>query len=114
MAIEKFHAPGCAGGDCKCPWRLDYRPEGMAGHVSGSNSRRRRRRRNTLTETRHKASLGEYIAPAKVPTFKSAAELWYASKLDRRPAHVADLRSRLDKHILPRLGEFKLDRMVVL
>jgi integrase len=48
-----------------------------------------------------------------VPTFGVAAERWFESKTDRRPSHVADLRSRLDKHILPRLGAKRLDRITV-
>jgi integrase len=35
------------------------------------------------------------------------------SKTDRRPSHVADLRARLDKHILPAFGTHKLDRITV-
>ena len=79
----------------RCPWRLDYRPEGSRGQRCGSNFRPRKQQRSTYEPGTR--SRGEYIAPAKVPTFKAAAELWYASKLDRRPAHVADLRSRLDR-----------------
>jgi integrase len=49
----------------------------------------------------------------RVPTFKDAAELWFSSKTDRRASHVADLRARLDKHILPRVGALRLDRITV-
>jgi integrase len=56
---------------------------------------------------------GEYIDPAKVPTFAVAAETWFKSKADRRPSHVSDLRSRLDRHILPRIGGERLDRINV-
>jgi hypothetical protein len=65
------------------------------------------------TETAHRAARGEYVEPAKVPTFAVAAERWFASKTDRRPSHVADLRSRLDKHLLPRFGAERLDRITV-
>jgi hypothetical protein len=50
---------------------------------------------------------------AKIPLFKDAAELWFRSKTDRRPSCVADLRSRLDHHILPRIGTLRLDRVTV-
>jgi integrase len=48
-----------------------------------------------------------------VPTFVALAEDWYQSKTDRRPSHLSDLRARLDKHILPLLGAYKLDRITV-
>jgi hypothetical protein len=60
-----------------------------------------------------KASRGEYVEPAKIPTFAELAEDWYQSKTDRRPSHVSDLRTRLDKHILPIFGTYKLDRITV-
>jgi integrase len=66
-----------------------------------------------LTETAHRAAQGEYVEPAKVPTFAEVAEDWYLSKTDRRPSHVFDLRTRLDKHILPVFGTHKLDRISV-
>jgi integrase len=66
-----------------------------------------------LAETSAKVSRGEYLDHSNVPTFQIAAELWFASKTDRRPSHVADLRSRLDKHILPRIGALRLDRVTV-
>ncbi|HVN90884.1 MAG TPA: tyrosine-type recombinase/integrase [Candidatus Binataceae bacterium] len=66
-----------------------------------------------MAETSAKVSRGEYLDHSKVPTFQEAAELWFASKTDRRPSHVADLRSRLDKHILPRVGSLRLDRITV-
>jgi integrase-like protein len=66
-----------------------------------------------LTETAHRAAQGEYVEPAKVPTFAEVAEDWYRSKTNRRPSHVFDLRTRLDKHILPIFGTHKLDRISV-
>jgi integrase len=65
------------------------------------------------TDTLHKASRGEYLEPAKVPIFGEVAEDWFRSKSDRRPSHVCDLRTRLDKHILPIFGKEKLDRITV-
>jgi integrase len=48
-----------------------------------------------------------------VPTFGDIAEEWFKSKLDRRPFHVFDLRTRLDKQILPAFEKEKLDRITV-
>src|SRR5258708_37242143 len=40
-------------------------------------------------------------------------EEWFKSKLDRRPSHVFDLRTRLDKQILPVFEKEKRDRITV-
>ncbi len=66
-----------------------------------------------LAETSAKASRGEHLDHAKIPTFKNAGEPWFKSKTDRRVSHIADLRGRLDKHILPRIGALRLDRITV-
>jgi len=66
-----------------------------------------------LAQTTEKAARGDYVEPARVPTFGEIAEEWFQSKIDRRPSHVVDLRSRLNRHILPTFGRHKLDRITV-
>lgn len=66
-----------------------------------------------LSETAMQAARGEYLEPTKVPTFEDVAERWFQTKVQRRPSHVCDLRQRLDKHILPRFGKIRLDRISV-
>jgi integrase len=112
-AIKKFHVSSCTGGTCECLWALDYRPLGMHGARRRVRFRTRKQAERFLTETAHRAAQGEYVEPAKVPTFAEVAEEWYLSKIDRRPSHVFDLRTRLDKHILPIFGTYKLDRITV-
>ena len=75
--------------------------------------RTRKQAERYLAETTERAARGEYIAPAKIPTFAEVAEDWFSSKSDRRPSHVSDLRTRLDKHILPIFGSHRLDRITV-
>jgi integrase len=111
--VAKHHDPNCAGGDCNCPYRLDYRPQGLAGPRKRVEFRTKKAAEKYLNETATKASRGQYLDPVKIPTFATAAEAWFASKTDRRPSCVADLRSRLDKHILPRFGTQRLDRVTV-
>jgi integrase len=114
VAIRKFHRPGCPREkSCECPWRLIYRPLGMAGPLKRLNFPTKKLAEKYQAETSVKASRGEYVDPRNVPTFKEAAEVWFSSKLDRRPSHVADLRSRLDKHLLPRFGTQRIDRITV-
>jgi integrase len=111
--IKKHHNPVCTGGNCDCPYRLDYRPLGLRGPRKRLFFPTKKAAEKHLAETSTKVSRGEYLDSTKVPTFVDAAQRWYTSKTDRRPAYVADLRSRLDKHILPRIGETRLDRITV-
>jgi integrase len=85
----------------------------MTGARRRVRFRTRKQAERFLTETAHKAAQGEYVEPAKIPTFAEVAEDWFQSKTDRRPSHVSDLRARLDKHILPIFGKHKLDRISV-
>jgi hypothetical protein len=86
---------------------------GLRGPRRRVRFRTRKQAERFLAETTQRAVHGEYVEPAKIPTFAVAAERWFASKTDRRPSHVADLRSRLDKHLLPLLGAERLDRITV-
>ena len=102
-SIKKFHLSGCSGGNCECLWVLDYRPLGLQRPAAPPALQDPKEAERFLTETAHKASRGEYVEPAKIPTFAEVAEDWFRSKRDRRPSHVSDLRARLDKHLIPRL-----------
>jgi hypothetical protein len=114
VSIKKFHSAGCPkDATCDCPWRLDYRPLGVRGPCKRIEFPTKKQAERYLIETKHKVSRGTYVDPVKVPTLKEAAERWFAGKTDRRPSHVRDLRIRLDKHILPRLGSERLDRITV-
>jgi hypothetical protein len=112
-SVKKLHVRNCRGSDCDCLWVLDYRPLGLHGPRRRVRFYTRKQAERFLIETSHKVTRGEYVDPAKVPSFAVAAEAWFASKTDRRPSHVADIRSRLDKHILPRLGAKRLDHINV-
>ena len=108
-SIKKFHVASCSGSDCQCLWALDYRPLGMQGQRRRVRFRTRKQAERFLAETAHQAAHGQYVEPAKVPTFAEAAEEWFRSKTDRRPSHVSDLRTRLDKHLIPLFGKRRLD-----
>ncbi len=111
--IKKFHLPGCSGSECQCLWVLDYRPLGLHGSRRRVRFKTRKQAERFLTETAHKAARGEYVDPAKIPTFAEVAEDWFRSKMDRRPSHVSDLRARLDKHLIPLFGRRRLDTIRV-
>jgi integrase len=111
--IAKFHLRSCKGGDCGCLWALDYRPMGMYGPRRRVRFPTKKAAERFLAETGLQAARGEYVEPAKVPTFAEVAEEWLHSKSDRRPSHVLDLRTRLDRHLLPVFGPQKMDRIAV-
>lgn len=113
MAIKRAHRSNCPGGDCRCFWLLDYRPEGVRGPRRQLQFATKKAAERHRDDTRVRVRRGEYVNPASIPTFTVAAELWFLSKTDRRASHVADLRSRLDRHLLPRLGALRLDRISV-
>jgi hypothetical protein len=112
-SIEKFHVASCTGKDCSCLWVFDYRPLGLFGPRRRVRFKTRKQAEQFQTDTLQRASRGDYIEPAKVPTFGDIAEEWFKSKLVRRPSHVFDLRTRLDKQILPVFEKEELDRITV-
>jgi len=66
-----------------------------------------------LAETAHRAARGEYVDPAKVPTFRQAAEEFLRSKCSRHPATLNGYRVQVNSHLVPALGDLKLDQIAV-
>jgi hypothetical protein len=73
-SIKKFHVASCTGKDCSCLWVLDYRPLGLFGPRRRVRFKTRKQAELFQTDTLQKASRGDYIEPAKVPTFGDIAE----------------------------------------
>src|ERR1019366_1662112 len=113
MSIEKFHVARCSGSNCECLWELDYRPLGMYGRRRRVRFKTRKQAELFLADTTQKVVRGEYIESIKIPKFSEIAEDWFQGKIDRRPSHVSDLRTRLDKHLVPIFGSQRLDRITV-
>src|SRR5271170_1227919 len=112
-SIKKLHGADCPGGICGCPYRLDYRPLGLRGPRKRLFFATKKAAEKHLSETVVKVDRGEYLELKKLPIFAQAAELWYEGKTDRRPSCVADIRTRLDKHIIPQIGALRLDKIGV-
>jgi integrase len=110
-SIKRYHKPACAGGECECPWRLDYRPEGLAGPRKRIEFPTKKAAEKYLAATATKVARGEYISPEKIPTFAKAGEAWLRDKADRHPATVQGWRVHL-KH-LGKLDHMRLDRIDV-
>lgn len=110
-SIKRHHESDCAGGTCSCSWRLDYRPEGMAGARRRLDFPTRKAAELHLATTAVKVARREYVAPADIPLFGRVAADWLAEKADRHPATLAGDRGTL-KHLAP-LDALRLDRIDV-
>jgi integrase len=110
-SIKRFHQDGCQGEDCQCPWRLDYRPQGLAGPRQRIEFPTKKAAEKHLASTAVKVSRGEYIEPAKIPTFEQASQEWFREKSDRHPATVQGWRVHV-RH-LAKLNPIRLDRIDV-
>jgi integrase len=109
--IKKYHAAGCSSANCDCPWRLDYRPQGIAGPRKRSQFPTKKAAELHLAATAVKVSHGEYVDPVKVPTFTQVAAEWTADRSGRHPATLAGWRKHLE-HLAP-LDQLRLDRIDV-
>jgi hypothetical protein len=65
--ISRHHVEGCDGDNCSCPWRLDYRPQGLAGPRKRLEFPTKKTAERFLTETRHKVSRNELPVPTQCP-----------------------------------------------
>ena len=111
MSIKKFHRKDCTGGACACPWRLDFRPQGLSGPHQRFQFKTRKDAERYQAEHRVKVARGEYIAPANIPTFGAVATEWMREKSDRHPATLLGWRTIL-RHLAP-LDSLRLDRISV-
>src|SRR5258708_4757427 len=111
MSIKKHHRPNCTGGACSCPWRLSYRPLGMAGPHKRINFPTRKEAERYRAETQVKVSRNEYISPAAIPLFAKVAQEWLNEKDGRHPATRLEAANVL-KHLEP-LNQRRLDTINV-
>jgi hypothetical protein len=86
-------------------WRVRYRDPRDPGKWKSETFRTKtaavQRENEIQVERRH----GTWIDPrAGTVTFEDFAERWYRTKLDVRGSTLANIRGRLDTHLLPALG----------
>lgn len=98
--IARFHKKDCPGSKCECPYRLDYRPQGMRGPRQRLEFRTKKEAEKFLTETAHKVSHGAYIEARKIPVFGAVADEWLRSKTKHHPATLQGYRSDV-RHLKP-------------
>jgi integrase len=66
-----------------------------------------------LTDLKAKIGKGEFVAPRSIPRFREIAADWLTEKSDRRPGTVNNWKAHVSRHLLPHLGEIRLDRVSV-
>jgi len=110
-SIKRSHQPECGGGGCDCPWRLDYRPQGTSGPRKRLEFPTKKAAEQYLSDTKVRAVRGEYVDPAKIPTFKRVAEEWLSEKSGRHPSTVGSWRVHI-QHLNP-LEPLRLDKINV-
>src|SRR5262249_38211446 len=54
---------------------------------------------------------GTYHAPTEMPTLREVAEAWLVRKADRRPGTVAGWESHVWGHIVPAIGDYRVDQV---
>ncbi len=110
-SIKRIHKAECTGGECDCPWRLDYRPQGLSAPRQRIEFPTKKAAEKHRASTAVKVSRGEYIEPAKIPTFEQVSKEWLHEKSDRHPATVQGWRVHI-RH-LAKLNPMRLDRIDV-
>ncbi|MGD0073343.1 MAG: tyrosine-type recombinase/integrase [Candidatus Binataceae bacterium] len=92
-------------------WRIDYRDS--EGHRHEKTFDTRKDADRELIAIKGALHRGEYVTPAKIPTFAEAAEIWFKGKAGRRPGTIANWRAQIDRYLKPRFGRFHLDQIDV-
>jgi integrase len=92
-------------------YQIDYRD---------AEGRRHRKSYRTLKEAQKaqrdiKTAIdqGSYVSPHKVPTLREIGAEWLSTKAGHRPASLLFWQTHLDRHLLPALGDRRLDRIDV-
>ena len=92
-------------------WIVDFRDQ---------NGRRRwetydtRKEADAALARRHReVRAGSYIPQEAIPTFAEVAKDWLATKQDYRAASYAHWQGHLDLHLIPAIGDFRLDQIRV-
>ena len=62
---------------------------------------------------RQRVRRGEFLEPKKIPTLREVAADWKRGKQGYRDSTLAAWSVHLDNHILPKLGDVRLDRIDV-
>ncbi len=92
-------------------WRVDFRDQTGARHRATFDTRKEAE--NGLGDFRRQISQGSFVAAKQVPLFRQVAEEWFAGKREHRPSTQAQWQAHIDRHLLPHIGNLRLDQMGV-
>jgi len=98
---------------CKLPtgrWQIKFYKDGKRFKASFETQREAKA---ALDDARQRVRRGEFIEPKKIPTLREVAADWKNGKQGYRYSSLAAWSVHLDNHILPRLGDWRLDRIDV-
>ena len=99
------------GAEAVVGYRIDFRDR--SGRRHRKTYRRIKDAERALRKAQDAVEEGTFIAPKQIPTFREAAESWFNGKLAKRPASVMYWRGHLDNHLLPDLGDLRLNEISV-
>jgi integrase len=101
MAVKKVGAKWIA--DFRDAQGNRYRPQFDTRHEANA----------AYTHNKEKIRKGEFLAPAKVPSFAEVALEWLASRADRRPGVYDNYSNHIQGFWIPQLGDLRLGRVDV-
>ena len=102
---------GCIRKTTHGRWRVDFRDQTGARHRATFDTRKEAE--NGLGDFRRQINQGSFVAAKQVPLFREVAEEWFAGKREHRPSTQAQWQAHIDRHLLPHIGNLRLDQIGV-
>ena len=94
-------------------YRIDWRDK--EGNRYRKTFRTRQEADDFLTDTKQELKAGTFVPAKQIPTFAEVADAWFREQQaqELRPASLAYYQVHLDRHILPAIGDRRLDTISV-
>jgi len=92
-------------------WVVDFRD--ADGKRRWESYRTREEADDALSKRVQQLTKGTYRAPDQIPTFREVAESWLATKADHRVSSYSQWQVHLEKHLLPAIGDLRLNEIRV-
>ncbi len=90
-------------------WLLDFTDQD--GKRRWETYRTKGEAKRALSKRLEQLRKGTYRPAAEIPTLKAVAEAWLTRKADRRPGTVAAWESHVYRHIVPAIGDVRVDQV---
>ncbi|GEM_PF-368523 len=102
---------GCIRKTDQGGWRVDFRDQTGVRHRATFDTRKEAEL--ALADFRQKINQRTFISARDVPRFRNVAEEWFAGKGEHRPSSQAHWQAHIDRHLLPHIGDLRLDQISV-